>query len=162
MGIFNINCSGCNESFMWFSGNITNQLCEICNKKEDASVNSLGSIPSGRLVRKKQTRVKRPVKENEMSLAKKFLGLLFEDDMPTAEPMDDMPAGDNPPEGANAELHDEPAPLEACMNELDKCVSEMEDGEIKERLAKCIGDLKALMAPPAAPAEEEPAIEPEA
>lgn len=111
-------------------------------KEEDGSVNSLGAIPTGRLVKKKKS-VKKLInpllKETNMSLAKKYLGILFEDQdqaaiEPAIEPAADM---------ADAEAPD----MSVACAELEDLVKEMEDGEAKEKLMAAVMKLKGFCVP---------------
>ena len=167
MGLYAVDCNECKRPFMWFSG-LPHQLCEKCakvtKKKEDASTNSLGALPTGRLVNKGQkkkslTKLINPLKVegDNMSLAKKYLGLLFEDDS--------VPAGDDqlPPDAVDPDApvadddgDDAPCPeMVALCGEFEAAVADLEDGDAKDKLVALCAKLKEMCGPE----EEEPSPE---
>lgn len=41
MGLYPITCIGCEKPFLWYSGNVGNQLCVDCNSKSQKSLRSV-------------------------------------------------------------------------------------------------------------------------
>lgn len=159
MGLYVVKCSCCNETFQWFSGN-PEQVCEVCkkkskktSKKEDASTNSLGSVPNGRLIRRDSNKI--VAKGESMSLAKKFLGLLFEDDVEGDVPLD----GQSSEPGS--EVEPEVSPMVVLCDELSQVVSSMDDGEMKDKLTELAVKMKDLCGAAPVVTVEEPSVETE-
>ena len=91
-----------------------------------------------------------------MSLAKKYLGILFEDQAAEA-PEVEMEAPAIEPE---AEFEDDA--LQVACAELEDLVKGMEDGEMKDKLMAAAMKIKGCCEPePEAPAAEEPEAEAE-
>lgn len=162
MGLYNIKCTGCSENFVWFSG-VPEQICEKCkmkHKKEDASVNSLGAMPNGRLVSRGKPKKSKLKGESNMSLAKKYLKALFEDDMPQdemppqEEPMDDAPMDAAPVEPMDAHMED----MKALCADMEAAVNELE-GDAKDKMMPLLDKLKAMCEPKSEEPSEEPPME---